>query len=206
MSLDLGYTIQGRGGSALFWMDNAGNVPWSAIANYNFNLLPGATDDWRSSTSGSFLLSTPFSLAATQRLIIIASVTTAHREPFFDVGFALLLTGTQIQEILFAIRPDGITHRGDMGPPPAINFAPPSANVTLSKVTTGPANVVLDGITYGPPNNPGDCGGTSCTTEVTSSCVPGGGSYQLLFGMFVIEGPPNVGRPAAMIVKFVNAQ
>ena len=87
MSIDLGYTIQGRGGQALAWLDTAGGMPWSDLANYNFPLMPPG--NWPGATSGSFLLSTPFAVAAGQKLTVIAILATAHYKPYWDVGFAL---------------------------------------------------------------------------------------------------------------------
>jgi len=203
MSIDLGFIIQGRGGQALCWLDNAGGVPWSALSNYNFNLLPNAQYEWASTTSGSFLLSDTFAVTNPQKLTIVATVATAHNFPYNDVGFALLLKNSQVHKILFALRPDGATHITDIGPIDINSFAKPSSGVTVTPVVKGVANVVLGGITYGPPTGPSD--GT-CSADVTVVCTPGAGKYQLLFGAFVVAEPPKIGRPAALIAQFVDVR
>ena len=134
MPVDLGYTVEGRGGVAFWWLDNSGAIPWSALANYNFNLLPGRTDDWASATSGSFLLSTPF-FATRETLTIVATMITAHSFPWNDVGFALLLEGSHVKAVLFALRPDGINHPGDLGPIPGNAGPADSAHSALRPAT-----------------------------------------------------------------------
>ena len=199
MTIDLGYTIQGHGGQALCWLDTAGGVPWSALASYNFPLMPPGI--WSGITSGSFLLSTPFAIAGGQKLTVIAILATAHYEPYWDVGFALLVQGSQVQEVLFALRPDGVDQNGDMGP--TIFYAKPSAGVTVTLVVQGTANVVLGGVGYGPPIN---AGSGSVSTEVTAVCSPAAGTYQILFGMFNTNETVDVTRPSALIVQFVDVR
>ena len=201
MSLDLGFTIQGRGGQALYWVDNTGQTPSSALSNYNFVLLPNAQDDWQSATSGSLLLSAKFTVASTQKLTVVARLITAHARPYNDVGFALLLKNSQVHKVLFALRPDGANRRGDIGPNDINRFAAPSPGVTETHALKGVANVTLDGITYGPPAGPDD---GNCSTEVTAECIPGAGNYQVLFGMFVVSDVPNLAKPAALIAQFVD--
>jgi len=203
MPIDLSYTVQGRGGVAFFWEDNAGHTPWSALQSYNFDLFPGAQDDWRSVTSGSFLLSTPFALAAGQTLTIVADIITAHAFPYYDVGFGLLVSGTQVKAVLFALRPDGINHRGDLGNVPGTAFPPPSPGVQVTKVVGGPFKAILGGIQYGKVNDLSDCSG-NCSTLVTSTYLPAAGQYQLLFGMFNVDGSVNDAKPAAIIVQFAG--
>ncbi len=199
MSVDLGYTIQGHGGQALCWLDTAGGVPWSALANYNFALMPPG--NWTGTTSGSFLLSTPLAVAAGQKLTVIATLATAHNNPYWDAGFALLVQGSQIQDVLFALRPDGVNQNGDFGP--SIFYASPSAGVTVTSVVQGPANVVLGGVNYGPPMN---VGGGQVSTVVTAACAPNAGTYQLLFGIFNTSGGVDATRPSALIVQFVDVR
>jgi hypothetical protein len=200
----LGFTIQGRGGAipghgghCRCWIDNSGGVPWSALAGYNFNLVPTATDDWGATTSGSLLLSDPFALANAEKLTVIATLATAHYKPFWDVGFALLVQGLQVKKILFALRPDNVAVLGDMGPMPP--FAKPSAGVTVTTVKKGVANIVLGGVNYGEQTNPGD---GDVSTDVTAVSTPGAGTYQVLLGMFGIY-ELNQQRPAALIVQSV---
>ena len=209
-ALDFCYTVTGRGGQAFtgarprpqafFWLDNTGGVPASVLATYGFNLFPGGNDVWIVSSSGSLLLSCPFQLSAGQRLTVKVTAITAHSYPFEDTAFAILLKNSQVQADLFALRPDGINHVGDLGPVPGTVFPPPSPGVTTTPVIGGPVKVVLGGIQYGNVVDPGDCS-HNCSTEVTMADVPGAGTYQLLFGMFVIDGQPNLAKPAALMVK-----
>jgi len=210
-ALDFCFTVTGRGGQAFtgarprpqafFWLDNTGGVPASVLAGYGFNLFPAGTDFWIASSSGSLLLSCPFNLTAGQKLTVKATVITAHSFPVVDVAFALLLNNLQVQAVLFALRPDGVTHIGEIGAPGAA-FPPPSPGVTTTPVTGGPIKVVLGGIQYGNVVDAGDCS-DQCSTEVTTANVPGAGTYQLFFGMFVIGQPPDPAKPAALMVKSV---
>lgn len=194
----INYTIQGTGGS-LEWIDNTGGVKWSQMTQYNFVLFPNAQGAFDATISGSVLLSDSIVLQDGQTLTVTASVLSAHDFPYYDVGFGVLLNNSTLEDVLFAIRPDGIGHIGDIGPINANSFAPPSAGVT---VTTGPGpqNIVLGSATYVRPNVPG--GGMS--TLVTAACTPGAGTYQLLFGMFVSNGEPNMQNPAALLVNLVE--
>jgi hypothetical protein len=176
MPVNLGYTVTGRGGDAFVWLDNSGKTRWSALPTHQFDLFPGAGDDWRSATSGSWLQSTPFKLEDAQTLTVTANILTAHSVPYSDVGFALLMHGAQVEAILFALRPDGINHRGDLGPAPGSVFAAPSAGVTVNAVTGGPVKAMLGGIEYGQVLDPSDCSGT-CSCAVTATCAPGAGNY-----------------------------
>lgn len=203
MPVNLGYTVTGRGGDAFVWLDNSGKSKWSALPTHQFDLFPGAADDWRSATSGSSLLSSPFSLAAADTLTVTATLLTAHSSPFSDVGFALLLHNAQVKAILFALRPDGINHRGDLGPVPGTVFAAPSAGVTVNSAPGGPVKAMLGGVEYGVVAGPGDCSGT-CSCAIKATSVPGAGNYTLLFGMFNVDGSPNLVKPAAMIVTFAG--
>lgn len=209
-ALNFCYTVTGRGGQAFtralprhqafFWLDNTGGVPASALATYGFNLFPGGNNDWIALSSGSLLLSCPFQLSTGQELTVKATAITAHNFPFLDAAFAILLKNLQAQADLFALRPDGINHIADIGPIPGKVFPPPSPGVTTTRVIEGPVKVVLGGIQYGNVVDGSDCSG-NCSTKVTMACVPGAGTYQLLFGMFVIGQPPNLVKPAALMVE-----
>lgn len=191
------FDIQGQGGE-LWWIDNAGGVPWSAIANYGFNLMPGQPN-YATLTSGSFLLSKPFDLTAAQTLTAIACLLTAHNFPWYDVGFGLLLKHGAVDAVLFANRPDGLTHEGDLGPNPGTNFATPTAGVIGPTVTMGGVlNLVLGGVNYGQTGSPAD--GT-VSANITAGIKPGAGKYQLLFGMVALANQVNPARPAAMILE-----
>jgi hypothetical protein len=206
------FTVTGRGGQAFtgapphqkpfFWLDNTGGVPASVLPGYGFNLFPQGSNFWIATSSGSLLLSCPFKLRAGKKLTVKATAITAHSFPYVDAAFALLLKNSQVQAVLFALRPDGVTHVGDLGGPGA-NFPPPSPGVTTTPVTGGPVKVVLGGIQYGNVIDAGDCS-NNCSTQVTTAVVPGAGTYQLLFGMFVIGQPPDPLKPAALMIKSVH--
>jgi len=203
MPVNLGYSLTGRGGDAFWWLDNSAGTPWSALPAHNFDLFPGATDDWRSQTSGSFLLSTSFALTAAQVLTVTARMVVAHAQPFNDVGFGLLLHGSTIKAVLFAARPDAVNHRGDLGGIPGTVFAAKSAGVA-GTTTPGPlVKMMLGGVEYGLAVDPGDCTG-NCSCDVAITHTPGAGSYQLLFGMFQVGGGANIAKPAAMVVTFAG--
>ena len=194
------FTMNGQGGnSGVWWIDNAGGVPWANLAAYNFNLLPNSGGAFNGTMTGSTLLSSPFKMQPNQTLTVVANVLAAHDFPIYDVGFAVLLHNSAVSRVLFAMRPDGITHFLDVGNIQASSFAAPSAGVTLY-TGPGPVAVVLSGVTYAQPNTPG--GGNS--TGVTAVCTPGAGDYQLLFGCFAGNGLPNQAKPAALIVEFAT--
>lgn len=200
MSVDLGYALQGRGGQAFSWIDTAGGVKWSALPAGNFPLMPPG--QWTGLASGSFLLSTPFAVAAGQKLTVIAILATAYYQPYYDVGFALLVQGSQMAQVLFALRPDNVDQNGDM-PGAIVFYAKPSAGVTETSIKQGPAMVVLDGITYGPPVN---AGSGQVSTVVTAASTPPAGTYQLLFGMFNTNDSVDITRPSALIVQYVDVR
>jgi hypothetical protein len=158
-------------------------------------------DPWTGTTSGSFLLSTPFAIAAGQKLTVISILATAFIEPYYDVGFALLVQGSQVAQVLFALRPDNVDQNGDMGP--NVFYAKPSVGVTETSVKQGPAMVVLGGITYGPPVNPGS---GQVSTLVTAVSTPAAGTYQLLFGMFNTNNSVDITRPSALIEQYVDVR
>jgi hypothetical protein len=200
MSVDLGFTLQGRGGQAFSWIDTAGGTQWSALAAYNFPLMPPGP--WTGLTSGSSLLSTPFAIAAGQKLTVISILATAHYDPYYDVGFALLVQSSHLKEVLFALRPDGVDQNGG-GPGPNVFYAKPSPGVTVTPKVQGPAMVMLDGITYGPPVNSGS---GQVSTIVQTVSAPAAGTYQLLFGVFNTNDSVDITRPSALIVQYVDVR
>jgi len=204
MPVNLGYSLTGRGGDAFWWLDNSGSARWSALPAQTFDLFPGATDDWRSQTSGSYLLSTPFALTAAQVLTVTARMVVAHAQPFYDVGFALLLHGSTIKAVLFAARPDAVNHRGDLGGIPGTVFAAKSAGVTGTTAPGGLVKMMLGGVEYGLAVDPSDCTG-NCSCDVAVSYTPGAGTFHLLFGMFQVGNTgANNSKPAAMVVTFAG--
>jgi hypothetical protein len=195
-------TIEGKGGHfRCFWLDNSGGKPWSDIASYNFNAMPNAQSGWQNTTSGSYALSDTLQVNAGQQLNVAVILASAHVQAIFDFGFALLVQGTTVQKVLFAMRPDGSTVIGDMGP--IVNLAPPSPGVTVDLRTPnslGAVGIVLDGVNYGPAG----AGSGDLSVYLSSQCSPSPGEYQILFGMFVTASAANQARPAAMILPFFN--
>jgi len=198
--MDLSYVVMGKGGLAFWWIDNAGSVPGSALANYGFNLLPNSNNDWAASASGSLLLSSSFSLQTGDAVNVTARVITAHAFPYNDVGFALLLQSGRLQAVLFAVRPDGVERVGDMGPNLPNTFHKPSPGVSVTKKVGQAVDVVLGGLDYWPK----DAGGASSSAKVTSTHTPGAGTYQLLAGVFALNQSVNQARPAALVLECVR--
>lgn len=200
-------TIDGKGGQfPCFWLDNLGGKPWSDLAKYNFNPMPNAWFDWKDTTSGSYGLSDKLQVHAGQQVNVAAILATAHTRPFWDFGFALLVQGATVVDVLFALRPDGVNQIGDTGP--NVFLAAPSAGVTFAQTqlafnggVMNATGIVLNGVDYGSLANAG-CGDMS--TYLSSKCKPAPGEYQILFGMFATLGNVNQARPAAMVVPFFN--
>lgn len=206
MSIQL--NIHGNGGHFRgWWLDNSAGKPWSDIAAYNFNAIPGATFDWKSAATGSYALSEKFNVTAGQELAIAATLASAHRQPYWDFGFALLVQGTSLKKVLFNLRPDGNNIFGDMGP--TVLLAPPSPDVTVQSVAQDlnhnvlqATGIVAGGVNYGQHI---DVGNGNLATYLSSSCTPVPGEYQILFGIFatsiVAFTPP---RPAGLIAEFIS--
>jgi len=199
--------IDGKGGQfPCFWLDNSGGKPWSDLDNYGFTPTRTAQSFSKDTTSGSYALSDKFHVKQGEQVNVAAILATAHTQPYWDFGFAILVQGTTVAEVLFAMRPDGINQIGDTGP--NVLLAAPSDGVTFSqaykeadgtpKDATG---IVLNGVDYGSIANAG-CGNLS--TYLSSKCKPSPGEYQILFGMFVTDNRVNPARPAAMVVPFFN--
>ena len=189
--------IHGQGGQfPCFWLDNSAGQPWSNIANYNFNPTPSFSG-WASQTTGSYALSERLQVAAGQQVNVAVLLTTAHVEPYWDFGFALLVQGTNVVDVLFALRPDGINQIGDMGPTNPL--AAPGPGVTVSTTEKDATGIVLNGVDYGSSQNVGD---PDKSIYLSSKCKPPAGAYQILFGIFTTSVTP--GKPAAMVVPFFN--
>jgi hypothetical protein len=198
--MDLSYEVMGKGGLAFWWIDNAGTVPGTALANYGFNLLPNANRDWASLASGSLLISSSFSLSTGEAFNVTARVITAHALPYDDVGFALLLRNGQTQAVLFAVRPDGVYRVGDMGPNAPNTFHKPSPGVAVTEEIEKAVDVELGGLKYWPH----DAGGASSSTKMVSTYTPGAGVYQLLAGVFTLSQSANQDRPSALVLECVR--
>jgi hypothetical protein len=182
--MNIGLTLSGHGGVSPavpgfsdhdFWfLDNTGGVPFSTLNQY------GLTDCGLAGgcTSGSFALSSPFSLNASQTLKVKLSFLSADA-PHYDAGMCYLLANGQVRALLFSASgvPDGVN---------VINVVPVSPGVTLTpSVASFQGNqVTLGGLGYGPQRLNRATGlqipGGS-TQWVTTSCAPGAGEYQLLF-------------------------
>lgn len=193
-------TIDGQGGHfPCFWLDDSGGKPWSDLAGYNFNPMPTAPSGWQATTSGSYALSDKLKVNAGQQVNVAVILATAHIKPYWDFGFALLVQGFSVIDVLFVLRPDGINQYGDMGP--NVFFAAPSAGVTVEQVTKDATGILLNGVDYGSVANAG-CGNIS--TYVSAKVKPAAGDYQILVGIFGPSSPPLPSRPAAMVVPFFN--
>ncbi len=196
-------TIDGKGGQfPCFWLDDSGGKPWSDLASYNFNPIPSATYNWQNATSGSYALSETFQVQAGQQVNVAAILATAHFQPFWEFGFALLVQGTAVENVLFALRPDGVGGIGDLGP--VVSLAAPGPGVSFLQAEKDATGIVLNGVDYGSTANAA-CGNKS--VYLSSKCNPAAGMYRILFGIFAIEMNPNPmiqTRPAAMVVPFFN--
>lgn len=212
MSLELDYTVQGRGGlvslspgsKPVWWADTTNWLPWANLDTFGFTLFPNAQSDWPSATYGSILLSMPFKVNRSQGLNVKARVISTESLPWYNVGFALLLMNSQVAEILFAFRSDGIGHRDDFGPIAQISYATPSSGVIATPTKETPSPTTLGGVTYGQPIGISP-GGTF--TAVSASCAPAGGEYRLLFGICNVNGLPSAGQASgksALIVDDVD--
>jgi hypothetical protein len=217
LSDSISYTVSGHGGlsqpilafrnSSFWWADSVVEgtvVPPDFPATLGFHVRQGGGGP-KPNTKGSVLLSSSFSLAATEVLAVQLSVFTGHANPFSDVGFALLLKHSMLNAILANLRPDNIRHFDDLPHPPSEDFTPPSANVLQCALPHPISNSFeLAGSTYGPPLNPGGCHG-NCATDVTASVCPGAGTYQLLFGVFGGGSLAQGISPTAIAVKSVSS-
>jgi len=193
-------TIDGKGGQfPCFWLDNSGGKPWSDLASYNFDAIQNAPYPWTGSTSGSYALSDSFPVNAGQQVNAVAILATAHTKPFWDFGFALLVQGTTVVDVLFALRPDGSGVIGDVGLP-IVRLAAPSIEVAVDSKTRNAVGIVLNDVNYGPV----DSASGNQSTYLSATCAPAAGQYRILFGIFATLNTVNPARPAALIVPFFN--
>ena len=203
-TVHLTYSLSGAGGS-LLWLDTTGGIAWASVAaaTNNWKLLPNSTGNWQTLASGSFLTTAAFHLHATQQLTVNAAIFTGHNQPFNDVGFGLLMSGTTVKAVLFARRPDNNTLWGDLGPIPENTYAPTDPSVTLNPAPRAGdrVDIRIGSTEYGLNEDASGCIG-QCSSHVTATCTPGAGSYSLLFGMFGLPPVSSQIKPAAMIVQY----
>jgi hypothetical protein len=148
-------------------------------------------------------LSENFNVNAGQELAIAATLASAHRQPYWDFGFALLVQGNTLIDVLFNLRPDGNNIFGDMGP--TVLLAPPGPGVTVQSVGDNvlqATGIVAGGVNYGQHI---DAGNGNIATYLSSRCSPAPGQYQILFGIFATDIVPfTPPRPAGLIAEFIS--
>ena len=195
------YKLKGNGGSQEIWfVDKFGDTPWAEIEKLGFNLLPGNPNPNQllSAFKGSFLLSEPFHISDGQSIAVTATVAIAGFKDnnYWDVGFGLLLQGGKVKDVLFAIRPDGITQITDNeGPVGMFQLAAPTDPSGFQPSQASLSNIFVGGVDYS----------KGLGTYITSSIEPGAGDYQLVFGMFTgLPGPS--GQPSTTTVWSVGTR
>jgi hypothetical protein len=186
------YELHGEGGS-VWWVDKFGNQPWSAIQQFGFNLFPQSQNPQPilSTLKGSFIVSHPFHVKASQSLTVVATVAAAKFKvnQYQDVGFGVLLQNGKTKYVLFALQPDNGTFYGDGPPLPDFMFAPPDQQAGLT-VLNRPFTVTLGGVDYSQ---------SEAVTNLQSVCNPIAGEYRLLLGMFTgLPGPAD--QPSVTVV------
>jgi hypothetical protein len=127
----LNYELKGSGGPQAWFVDKFGDTPWAEIEKFGFKLLPGNPNpnDLLSAFKGSFLLSEPFHISDGESIAVSATVAIAGFKDnnYWDVGFGLLLQGGTVKDVLFALRPDGISQiTDDEGPVGVFQLAAPT--------------------------------------------------------------------------------
>jgi hypothetical protein len=203
------YSVTGTGGSAfvpqlgdspILWVDSTGGASGAALAAVGFNPViadpGGAVWGVDYGRGGSYALSSEFTMNAGEALNVDFSVFTRHASPWEDMGFALLLEDSAVVAVLGNVRPDAVLHYGSLGARPGSRFTSLSAGVSTSMTQTAVGNFELGSVQYGVVQDTGDCSGR-CRTDVSSSYVPGAGTYQLLFGAY---GSADNGKPMAIAV------
>ncbi len=184
--------VSGFSDSPFWWIDTTGGISGDPVNQFGFDLFvgPGVTGI-PSQVSGSYLMSSAFTLADGETLSVAMTLLSAVSENFFGLGFGLLLEDSTVQAVLANSRPDGIRHFGDLPHPPEVDFTPPGPGVTYtahSKAISSP--FTLGSIEYGQQFLPdgtvmvGSCHFRICETDIVSSVTPGAGTYQLLFGSY----------------------
>ena len=193
--------VPGFSGSSFEWIDDTGGVNASTLSSvFGYNVFDSGTGQ---PGTGSLLLSNTFTVNGSSTIDVDFSIFTAENpgSSFNELGFAALLQNGQLVAILGASRPDGINHIGDFGDVPSLTFQGPSSGVT-STLTGGTLPVMtLGSQQYGTVVNGASCA-SNCLTNINSTYTPGAGTYQILYGSFVFDGPnPNA---AGLAVQSVN--
>lgn len=195
------FSVNGTGGpssalppvsdSPFWWVDSTGGVSGAAMAPFGFDLFQGPgvngiPDGW----SGSLLTSSAFTLSEGETLNIALQLLSEASEPWYGLGFAVLLEDSTVKAILANSRPDGIGHFGDLAHPPDVDFNGAGPGVGF-KSKSGPigGGFQLGSGQYGQPSLIGSCLVRVCETSILSSITPGAGTYQLLFGSYSLGGP-----------------
>jgi hypothetical protein len=121
-----------------------------------------------------------------------------------DVAFALLLENSAVRAVLGNLRPDGntslytsLTHPSDLV------LTRTTAGVAVFTTVGDSIDMTLGGGVYGQQLDLSYCV-TECVRNVTSTFTPGAGSYQLLFGMYNMNGEIDYDRRSALLVKSVT--
>ncbi|HVP64521.1 MAG TPA: hypothetical protein VMT82_06480 [candidate division Zixibacteria bacterium] len=220
------FTVIGKGGESaalpgisdesFWWADTTGGVTGEEFtASTNFNPVQNdKTDPTKDVTgfptkdfTGSYLLSSRFTLSAGEKLKVVATSLTAHSSPFTDIGFALLMKNSQVAAVLSNTRPDGIKYIRDFGPLLGSVLVAPGPGVAVNEIKPKLSQiVVIGGAEYGRHDDPGYCQASdSCLIQTTSVCTPGPGTYQLIFGAFNVRNNGlNGTRPTIIIVNSVT--
>ena len=184
--------VSGFTDSPFWWIDTTGGVSGDPVNQLGFDVFvgPGVTGIPPFMT-GSFLMSSPFTLVDGETLSVAMSLVSLFPENFDALGFGLLLENSTVQAVLANSRPDGIRHFGDLAHPQEVDFTPPGPGVTYtgqSKSISSP--FTLGAFEYGqqflPDGTPSafSCHSHICETDIVSSVTPGAGTYQLLFGSY----------------------
>lgn len=214
-SFPLTYTATGTGGlsqpvagisnSSFWWANNSGTIPGSVLSSYGFSLLtdPSRNDQF----SGSLLLSSSFTLNDGDTLNVAATALQADFFAWPSDTFGVLLQGSQVDAVLFNVRPDGIPCvDGAYGCGPTPGNTAPSPGVTTSTTRSSLTNIaVVGGVDYGAVTDASRCG-YNCQLNIASSYAPGAGTYQLLFGSVYWSGAYGWGdyHPTAVVVENVS--
>jgi hypothetical protein len=213
------YTVTGYGGLSPkvcgvshhpFWWAAANtpgaNLSGSVLRGYGFDPLAGAVRGVIPApyltinlyTTGSLLLSTPFTVSGTQKLTVAFGSLAVQKFAWDNFQFATLVQNSQVVAILGLSCPMSLTGTAEQ-PFLGTNFTPLTAGVqstAASLLAAYHGSFQLGCIQYDQCS--GDKAGP-CQDDVVSTYTPAAGTYQLLLGSF------SQGRngPVAVAVKSV---